>query len=72
MTEEVDYEALPSNAGLSVRLVFRARGASHSSMLHHKVNMLAGALVSHAHGQSCGLIHVGYDWLRGSNNNEGC
>ena len=52
MTEEVEYEALPSNAGLAVRLSFFLCEEHLTHQWHHKVNMLAGAMVSHVHGQS--------------------
>ena len=71
MTEEVEYEALPSNAGLAVRLSFFLCEEHLTHKWHHKVNMLAGAMVSHVHGQSCRFVHDGYDRPRGSNN-AGC
>lgn len=61
MTEEVDYEALPSNAGLTVRL----SSSMHEKHLTHpchttQVNMLAGGMVSYAHGPLC-FMHAGHE-----------
>lgn len=52
MAEEVDYEALPTNAGLTVRLPFFA--PQHLLIPPpFQVNMLAGAMVSRTHGRLC-------------------